>query len=75
MNAKALKEILKSVPDNYEVDFSKIYILKGEEDVYECVLDNSISGIVTDEKNRQFRFVIEYDEIKNTKLGKITKVQ
>lgn len=75
MNAKALKEILKTVPDNYEVDFSKIYILKGEEDVYECVLDNSISGIVTDEKNRQFRFVIEYDEIKNTKLGKITKIQ
>lgn len=75
MNAKTLKKMLKRVPDNYEVVFSKLYILKGEEDVYECVMDNHVSGIVTDDVNNQFRFVIEYDDLKNAKLGEITKVK
>ena len=79
MTAKSLKKWLKKIPDNYELDLSTIFMLKGEEDVLACVLDYPIVAIADSKELKHFRFVLNpkeenFDEIADA-LGKITRIE
>lgn len=79
MKVKSLKKWLKEIPDNFEIDLSTIFLIKGEEDVMTCVLDRPIIGIADNPEHKHFRFIIKVDEMELKQIeksyGKITRIK
>jgi hypothetical protein len=77
MKVKSLKRWLKEIPDNYELDLSKLFIIKAEEDVFECVLDFPIVAIADSKEHKHFRFMIDTKDLdKSIKaLGKLKRIK
>ena len=90
MNTGMLKKWLKDVPDNYEVDFSKCFLVVGDDDEerYECILDSPVVGLARSNPDKKrpgrghIRFLMQTDDLsKRTQgffrknLGRIKKVR
>jgi hypothetical protein len=77
VTVKSLKKWLEKIPNNYELDLSQIFILKGEEDIFECTLDNPIVAIVDSKEHKHFRFMIQTKDLdKSIKaLGKLKRIK
>lgn len=57
MNIKQLKEYIKDIPDEYEVNFSRVFVLDEKEELT-AVLDVPIVGVTKSEEAEHVRFVI-----------------
>ena len=79
MKVKSLKKWLTEIPDNWELDISKLFVLTGEEDVLECVLDFPIVAIASSKEYKHFRFMIDTKDLTNhsaiTSLGKLYRIK
>ena len=76
MKIKELKKLLKEIPDFYDVDLSVVFLLRGEEDLLECILDHKIFAIASSDLEKHCRFIIETKDAKDSKkLGKLKLIK
>lgn len=85
MKVKALKKILADVPDDYDVEFSKLFVIAGEkkkEDYYSCIFDFPVEGIARGNKYKHIRFILYSKEMTkkdrelfSCNIGRIRKIK
>lgn len=73
MKIKNLKEQLKNIPDDYEINLSKFFIIDTEEE-YTAILDIPLCPIIAvDKEQKHVRFLVYADEDFNLlkEIGKL----
>jgi hypothetical protein len=85
MQVKHLKKYLAGIPDDYEVEVSKMFVVAGKnkkETRYVCILDRPVVGIAHCDKSRHVRFVLYSTEMTKRErkmysrdMGKIRKIK
>ena len=76
MNVGTLKKWLKDVPDRYTVNFSKVFVVPGEdkEPRYECIMDDPVIGLAKGKGH--LRFMLWSKDLKGFQnLGKLKKLK
>jgi hypothetical protein len=83
MNVGQLKKHLRGIPNDYEVEFSKFFLIRGDkpQDYYTVIMDQPVIGIADSKEGKHVRFIMWTKDLKgknrknlSKSLGRIRKV-